>query len=351
MYATGMNTTPLSDDIATLKRIIADQNAVIADHEQLVAQLQEQVRLLKAWRFAASSEKAKGPQGEDQYWLFDEAELVAMQAEAASEIGEDEPEIAEVAGYSRRKKGRRPIPEAYPRVEVIHDIPEKDKVCPCGCALSRIGEEVSEKLDIVPQKIQVIRHIRPKYVCRACEGVKDDGPTVKTASMPLQMIPQGIVSPGLLAYILVNKFADGLPFYRQTIMFDRLGVDISRATMSGWALRVAEACEPLVELLHKQIRSGPIINLDETTVQVLKEPGRKNTSKSYCGWPWAVTSNDHLSFFTTTPVGAARWPKRSSGTSVGFCKQMATQATTPWASARGSNMSGAWPMCGANSTT
>src|SRR5574344_727016 len=127
-----MNATPLPDDIATLKRIIADQNvviaeresviaeresviaeresviadheavvanykSVIADHEQLVAQLQEQVRLLKAWRFAASSEKAKGPQGEDQYWLFDEAERVAMKAEAASESDEEEPETTEVA--------------------------------------------------------------------------------------------------------------------------------------------------------------------------------------------------------------------------------------------------------------
>ncbi len=145
--------------------------------------------------------------------------------------------------------------------------------------MTRIGEEISEKLDIVPQKIQVIRHIRPKYACRDCEGVEDDGPTVKIAPMPPQIIPQGIVTPGLLAYILVNKFADGLPFYRQQNMFDRLGADISRATMSGWTLRAAKACEPLIELLHEEIRSGPIINMDETTVQVLKEPGRKNTSK------------------------------------------------------------------------
>jgi Transposase and inactivated derivatives len=95
--------------------------------------------------------------------------------------------------------------------------------------------------------------------------VEDDGPTVKAAPMPPQLLPQGIVSPELLAYILVNKFADGLPFYRQSVMFDRLGVDISRATMSGWALRAVEACEPLLELLHKQIQSGPTVNLDETT--------------------------------------------------------------------------------------
>ena len=166
-------------------------------------------------------------------------------------------------------------------MDVVHDIPEEEKVCACGCRLSRIGEEVSEKLDIVPQKIRVMRHIRPKYACRACEGVEDNGPTVKIAPLPPQIIPQGIVTPGLLAYILVNKFADGLPFYRQSAMFERLGVDISRATMSAWTIRAARACEPLIELLQHEIRSGPLINMDETTVQVLKEPGRKNTSKSY----------------------------------------------------------------------
>ena len=104
---------------------------------------------------------------------------------------------------------------------------------------------------------------------------EDNGPTVKIAPLPPQIIPQGIVTPGLLAYILVNKFADGL-FYRQSAMFERLGVDISRATMSAWTIRAARACEPLIELLQHEIRSGPLINMDETTVQVLKEPGRKN---------------------------------------------------------------------------
>ena len=151
----------------------------------------------------------------------------------------------------------------------------------CGCQLTRIGEEVSEKLDIIPQKIQVIRTIRPKYACRACEGVEDEGPTVKIASMPPQIIPQGIVTPGLLAYILTNKFEDGLPFYRQQKMFDRLGVDISRGVMSAWALRAAETCVPLIELVHNHILSGSLINMDESPVQVLLEPGRKNTSKSF----------------------------------------------------------------------
>lgn len=259
----------------TVAHMVAEHSSIIADKDQYIAELKEQVRLLKRLRYEAQTEKSKPSHGELQYRLFDEAELAAAESE------EDSTEVTQVDAHVRKKRGRRCISPDYPRVEVVHDIPEEEKVCACGCALTRIGEDVSEKLDIVPQKIQVIRHVRPKYACRSCEGVEDDGPTVKTAPMPPQIIPQGIVTPGLLAYVLVNKFCDGLPFYRQSSMFDRLGVDISRATMSGWALRAAEACQPLVELLHQEIRSGPLINMDETSVQVLSEPGRKNTSKSY----------------------------------------------------------------------
>ena len=260
---------------AAVSDLAAKHEVQLADKDQYIADLQEQVRLLRALRYAAQSEKAKSPHHEQQFYLFDEAEVAQAQSEDLAS------EVSEVAAHLRNKRGRRPISPDYPRVEVVHDIPDEDKVCACGCQLTRIGEEVSEKLDIVPQKIQVIRHIRPKYACRACEGVEGDGPTVKIASLPPQIIPQGIVTPGLLAYVLVNKFCDGLPLYRQQSMFARLGVDISRATMSGWALRAAEACQPLIELMYQDLRSGPLINLDETTVQVLSEPGRKNTSKSY----------------------------------------------------------------------
>ncbi len=149
--------------------------------------------------------------------------------------------------------------------------------------LTKISEEVSEKLDIIPQKVQVIRHIRPKYACKGFEGTASEGisSTVKIAPMPPQLIKQGIVTPGLLAYILVNKFCDGLPFYRQTSMFARLGIDIPRSTMSSWALLVAKACAPLQDVMYARLHQSDIINMDETTVQVFGEHGRKNTSKSY----------------------------------------------------------------------
>jgi transposase len=129
--------------------------------------------------------------------------------------------------------------------------------------------------------MQVIRHIRYKYACKNCEGVDADEPAVKIAPMPEQMIPKSMASPGLLAHVITTKFVDAVPFYRQEGQFKRLGIEIPRSTMCGWAIKAAERCEPLIELLNEEIRSGPLINIDETTVQVMKEEGRLNTAKSY----------------------------------------------------------------------
>jgi len=262
----------LPDDPAALKALIVD---MAADHQTQITQLEQRIRLLNLIIYGPKSEKKPRTGQAQQLSLFDEAE----QAEE-----EQKPQTFEEAcapAHTRRKRGRRPIPADLPRVEIVHDLPESEKVCPCGAVLVRIGEEVSEKLDIVPAKIQVIRHIRPKYACRTCEGVEDDGPTVKTAPMPPQIIPQGIVSPGLLAHVAVAKYADALPLYRQEDQFMRLGLDISRGTLAGWMIRAARACEPLIDMIIEEIRSGPIVNMDETTVQVLREPDRANTAKSY----------------------------------------------------------------------
>ncbi len=183
--------------------------------------------------------------------------------------------------HTRKKRGRKAIPDDLPRIEVIHDVSEENKRCACGVQKSRIGEEISEQLDIIPAKIRVIRNIRPQYACKACEGVEDEGPTVTIAPMPEQMIPKSIASAGLLAQVLTAKFVDAIPFYRQEKQLERIGVEIPRATMCGWAIKVAERSAPLIELLKDEILSGPLINADETPVQVMNEPGRSNNSKSY----------------------------------------------------------------------
>lgn len=126
-------------------------------------------------------------------------------------------------------------------MEVIHDIDEKDKKCECGCMKSCIGREESEQLDIIPAKIRVIKNVRLKYACKACEGVESNGPTVITAQMPEQIIQKSIGTPGLIAHVLIAKFVDALPFYRQEKQFSRIGVKIPRATMCNWAQKIADS--------------------------------------------------------------------------------------------------------------
>jgi len=235
--------------------------------------LREQIRLLRAQLYGRKSEKVIPADGPRPLPLFDMPEPEGLEKEPEEEI--------QVPGHTRKKRGRKPLPKDLPRIDKVHDIKEEDKVCSCGCELKRIGEETSEQLDIIPAKIQVIRHIRPKYACPACEGVEDDGPAVKIAPVAPQIIPKSIVSPGLLAHILTGKFIDHLPFYRQEKQLIRLGVDVSRTSMCRWAMQAAEACQPLLNLLEEEALAGQFIQADETTLQVLNEPGRDPTTKSY----------------------------------------------------------------------
>lgn len=274
------DTSTLPDNPDELKRFIeelhdshaAELEKLRGQYEAEVRVLQEQVRHLYDKLFGRKSEKSRYGEESPQLSLFDMPE---PDPDATVE------ETVEVEKHTRRKKGRKPLPDNLPRVEIVHDIDEQEKTCHCGAELSRVGEEVSEKLDIIPAVIQVVRHIRPKYSCKQCENAAEQGPTVKVAPVPIQLIPKAIASGGLMAHILTAKFVDSLPFYRQERQFNRLGADIPRATMCRWAMRVAEACIPLKNLLRQEILSGPLINADETTVQVLKEPGTPANSKSY----------------------------------------------------------------------
>ncbi len=133
-------------------------------------------------------------------------------------------------------------------------------------------------MDYIPAKAQVIRNIRYKYACKHCEGASDDGPTVSIARMPDQIIPKSIATPGLLAHILTAKFADALPFYRQEKQFKRIGVELGRSTMCRWGMKVADACDILIDMMNQEILKHPMINIDETTLKVIKESKK---SKSY----------------------------------------------------------------------
>ena len=239
--------------------------------------LHEQIAWFKQ-RFFSRSSEALSEKDKRQLRLFDEAE--SSESETAG--SENPQEMIRVAEHTRVRGKRRPLPEALPRDEIVIDIPEQQKRCLCGDPLVRIGEETSEKLDVIPPQLRVIRTIRPKYACHHCEGSGDEGhPAVRIAPMPPAIIDKGIASAGLLAYIVTSKFCDSLPLYRQEKQFQRIGVELSRRTMADWMIAASEACAPLMKILEGRLHSGPLLQLDETTVHVMEEPGRANTTLSY----------------------------------------------------------------------
>ncbi len=267
--------------------------------DQQIAILEEKLRLALHKRFAASSEKA--PPG--QLNLFNEAEAISAQAVA-------EEATTTIPEHKRKKRGRKPLPDHIPRTRIEHDIPEDEKICACGCRKSCIGEAVSEQLDIVPAKIQVLQHVRLKYACRSCEGVEDDGPAVAIAPMPPQPIPKSNASPGLLAHIVTAKFLDGLPLYRLETMFARIGIELPRATMANWMIRTGDLILPLINLMQEVQLGYNMLQMDETTLQVLKEKGRAATSKSYMWVTRGGPPSSPVILFTYDPSRSGAVPLR-----------------------------------------
>lgn len=203
--------------------------------------------------------------------LFDEAGI-----ELPEEIKEQLNDEIEVKSHARKKHPvRRPLPAYLPREIVLHDITDAEKVCSCGEHLVRIGEEISEQLNYIPAKISVIQHIRPKYACKPCQE------NVKIAAMPALLLPKSIATPELVAHIIISKYCDHLPLYRQEAMWQRMEIDMPRSSLCGWILKTAELCEPLIKLLQQNIVTYDYVQVDETTVQVLNEIGRDNQTKSY----------------------------------------------------------------------
>lgn len=267
----------LPNDVAVLKRIIADQASALAEKDHLlslkaqrIAILEEFVRLHKLKNFCASSEKSPSQQE-----MFNEAELSVVAEEVLAEReAEREAQSVLAAGAPREKAGRKPLPAGLPRIRVEHPASDTDKICDCGCQRVEIGEETSEQLDIIPARIQVIVNVRKKYACRQCE-------TVKTVPLPPQPIPKSNAAPGLLAHVAVAKYQDALPLHRQEAILNRSGIDIPRNTLAQWMIKCGDLIQPLINLLEDRLIAYPVIHCDETTVQVLKEHGKHATSKSY----------------------------------------------------------------------
>ena len=234
---------------------------------QKVQEILEQWRLSRHRMFGPSSESHQGE-------LFNEVEALADQAAGTEDEHEGDP--APVQDKARPKRGhRRALPPELPRVQIEIDVPEEERQCACGTPMVRIGEDVSEQLDIIPMQVRVIRTVRPRYACP--KG--DQAPVQQPA--PAQILPRSNFSAGFLAMMAVVKYVDGLPLARFEKVMARHHVDIPRQSMARAMIKLAQALQPLHNLARDTLLEAPVIYMDETTVQVLKEPGRSPTAKSY----------------------------------------------------------------------
>jgi transposase len=247
-------------------------------HKQAVIdKLTHENALLKRLKFAAQSERYSA----EQRSLLDETLDTDLQA-VSDEIAQNgSPSVTVPPGKQQPK--RQPLPANLPRREICHE-PEST-TCGCGCQMKRIGEDVAEKLDYEPGVFTVERHIRGKWACAKCE-------TLVQAPVAAHVIDKGIPTTGLLAQVLIAKFADHLPLYRQEAIFARAGLGIARSTLAQWVGSCGVQLQPLVDALKDEMLQHSVLHADETPVQMLK-PGNGKTHRAYL-WAYAPGAFEDL---------------------------------------------------------
>jgi transposase len=271
--------TSLKQLLAALKPENATLKVLLHEALQRIDYLIEKQRLDRQRLFGASSEK-----NSSQLNLFNEAESAAEEAPPATADTEPESESASKP-TPKKRAGRRPLPAHLERRDVVHDLSEDEKICSThGTPLRCIGEDVTEQLEYQPAKLIVLRHIRKKYVCDPCNTAPI------TAPKPAQPIEKSIASPSLLAFVAVSKYADGMPLYRQANnLFARLDIDVDRTTLANWMIAGANVLQPVFNFMQDHLLARSLIHMDETPLQVLKEPDKTAQSQSYM---WVQCSDD-----------------------------------------------------------
>ena len=290
----------LPDDIETLKRLLIERDAQArATREELYAErllvekLKLQIARFKRMQFGRRSER------HDE--RVAQLELIVEELEANLPPAEETAPVAPAADVPAKDKPvRKPLPEHLPRTVQEH---APDCGCPhCGTLLKRIGEDVSEQLEFVPEHFKVIRTVRPKMSCPKCA-------TVVQAPMPSRPIPKSIAGPGLLAHVIVSKYLDHLPLYRQSEIYARQGIDLDRSTMAGWIGALGTLVEPLVDAIGRYVVAGAKIHGDDTPVPVL-DPGR---GKTKTGRLWVYVRDDRPSGSLDPPAAWYRYTKTREG--------------------------------------
>ena len=263
--------------IAVLDQAITSKDREILYRQAKIDQLTHEMAVLKRWKFGRSREQLDA----DQISLLEEtidADIAAIEQEL-----EDLAPAPKADTETRKQPKRAALPAELPRVQ-IHNEPDST-TCNCGCQLKRIGEDVSEKLDYTPGVLTVERHIRGKWACASCQ-------TLIQAPVPAQIIDKGIPTSGLLAQVLVAKYSDHLPLYRQETIFGRSGYAIPRSTLAQWVGVCGVQLQPLVDALKSAMLQHAVLHADETPVAMLK-PGNKKTHRAYL-WAYAPGAFEDL---------------------------------------------------------
>ncbi|MGC8732058.1 MAG: IS66 family transposase [Halothiobacillaceae bacterium] len=273
-----MNDAALAEENTRLKARLAETEAALADAVEAQRRLESIIGEMRREKFGARSEKLSP----EQFNLpLEEVEVAQGILEAAQEKAQRA--LKGKAGAAERpvNRNRGHLPEHLPRIERI--IEPESTLCPCGCGeMAKIGEDVSERLDIVPAQLRVLVTRRPKYACRRCSGA------VVQAHAPEHVVPGGLPTEALIAQVIVSKFGDHLPFYRQADIYRRQGITLDRATLGNWVGRACFHLKPIVEHLRRHLRATDRVFMDETRAPVLA-PGRRRTKT---GFFWAIVADD-----------------------------------------------------------
>jgi transposase len=254
--------------LARVRALVEQQQAQLAEKDFKITALTHELAYLKRIRYGKASEVLTG----EQRSLFEEAvemDLAAIEGELENQAGRKP---------ARKRTGRQALPPELPRIEHRHEL-ESCACGQCGANLVKIGEDVSEQLDVQPARFFVHRHIRPQYACRACESVT-------AAPVPPAVIDGGLAAPGLLAWVAASKYLDHLPLYRIEQIAARQGVPLARSTLAQWIGRIGVALQPLADRLAELLRQRTCLHADETPVRQL-DPGSGKTKQAYL---WAYRS-------------------------------------------------------------
>jgi transposase len=281
-----INAADLPDDIAALKAMLlasqartAHLEAELSTRTAEIEHLKLVLAKLKRMQFGRSSEKLDRQIEQLELKLEDlEAEEAVAEARAPLKVA------------PRKARERKPLPPHLPREEQIYTPP--GDACPtCGGGLRPLGEDVAEQLEYVPASFRVIRHVRPKLACSCCDAIVQ-------APAPSRPIERGIAGPGLLAHVLVAKYADHLPLYRQSVIYAREGVELDRALLANWVGATSALLCPLVEAVRKHVLAGSKLHADDTPIPVLA-PGNGKTKTARL---WTYVRDDRPAGDTTPPA-------------------------------------------------